>query len=181
MFDTFNDAARYRSAPAYVAQPTHQASPQREAAPRPQQQPPPPPPPPSQPMPPPPPPNRILTPIQEILRGSPPPIVNRPPFGAIPIPIPQEGAPPYRPFDGSMYDSPISPMYHPGAPVGESPVSPMYHPGVHHAGGERQLPRRNFDNFRSEADFARPRVEEEKPDKRGESDAGKPPRRPDAL
>jgi hypothetical protein len=69
-----------------------------------------------------------------------------------------------------MYDSPVSPMYHPGAPTGDFT-------------GERQFPRRNFD-FRSEADFARPRVEEEKPEKskkRGESDAGGPVRRPDAL
>jgi hypothetical protein len=137
VFDTFNDNARYRSAPAHVAQPTHWVSPQREPPPGPQQQPPPPPPPPAQPMPPPPPPNRVLTPIQVILRGSPPPVVNRPPpFGA--IPIPPEGAPPYRPFDGSMYDSPVSPMYHPGAPMGEF-------------AGERQFPRRNFD-FRSEAE-----------------------------
>jgi hypothetical protein len=60
-------------------------------------------------------------------------------------------------------------MYHPGAPMSDYP-------------SERQFPRRNFD-FRTEADFARPppRVEEEKPEKRGESDAGGPVGRPDAL
>jgi hypothetical protein len=58
-------------------------------------------------------------------------------------------------------------MYHPGAPISDF-------------AGEKQFPRRNFD-FRSEADFERPRVEEEKPEKRGESDAGRPVRRPDAL
>jgi hypothetical protein len=60
-------------------------------------------------------------------------------------------------------------MYHPGAPAGDF-------------AGKRPFPRRNFD-FRSEADFARPRVEEERQErqeKRGESDAGGPVRKPDA-
>jgi len=158
VFDTFNDNARFRSAPAHVIQPSQWASPQRETAPQPQPQPPQ-----QQPMATAPP-NRVLTPIQEGSQGSPPPRVARP-FGA--IPIPPEGAPPYRPFDnGSPYDMPHSPMYHPGAPAGEF-------------SGERRLSQRNFD-FHSEADLdlARPRVEEEK---RDEPDAGGPVRRPDAL
>jgi hypothetical protein len=58
-------------------------------------------------------------------------------------------------------------MYHPGAPLSDYP-------------DERPFPRRNFD-FRTEADFARPpRVEEEKPEKRRESDAGGAVGRPDA-
>ena len=156
-FDTFNDNPRFRSAPAHVAQPSHWASPPRETAPQPQ-----PPPQPPQPLPMTTGPlNRALTPIQEGSHGSPPPRVIRP-FGA--IPIPQGGAPPYRPFDGSTYDMPNSPIYHPGVPVSDF-------------AGERRIPRGDFD-FRSEADLARPRVEDKK---RGEPDAGGPVRRPDAL
>lgn len=104
-------------------------------------------------------PDRILTPVEEPLSTSPPPIpVTRPsgvdrnyvPPGA--IPIPPEDAPPYRSFPGT-FDMPNPPTY-PGVPLGDP----------------RPIPSRHA-HFRPEAGLSRPRQEEEN---RGEPQAGGP-------
>ena len=139
VFDTFNDDARFRTVPAGDPQPAQWTSPRNTA-----------------PAPPPmataPPPGRVLTPVEEPINASPPPMpINRPgpPPGA--IPIPQERAPPYR-----FYETTRPPTY-PGIPVdGFSPTRP--------------IPTRHA-HFRPEAGLARPRQDEEN---RGEPQAGGP-------
>lgn len=160
VFHTFNDNPRYRSAPAGVPR---QPPPQQWASPTA-------PPPDTTPIPPPPPftpmatapPDRILTPVQEPLHSSPPSIpVTRPPSDSMSgwppsgaIPIPGEGAPPYRSHPGT-FDVAGPPMY-PGIPIGNPSVRP---------GMGRHV------SFEPERGINRPREEEEN---RGEPEAGGP-------
>lgn len=139
VFDTFNDDARFRTVPVGDPQPAQWTSPRNTA-----------------PAPPPmanaPPPDRVLTPVEEPINASPPPMpINRPgpPPGA--IHIPQERVPPYR-----FYDS-IHPPIYPGTPVDGFPSA-------------RPIPIRHA-HFRPEAGLARPRQDEEN---RGEPQAGGP-------
>jgi hypothetical protein len=140
VFDTFNNDARFRTAPTGDPQPAQWASPRNTA-----------------PAPPPmataPPHDRVLTPVEEPINASPPPMpVNRPgpPPGAIPI-SPERAAPPYHFFETTH------PPTYPGIPVdGFSPTRPI---PIRHA------------HFRPEAGLARPRQDEEN---RGEPHAGGP-------
>lgn len=147
VFDTFNEDAHFRTGPVAAQQPaqwTAQASPMRTSVPPPAMATAPP--------------NRVLTPVEEPLSTSPPPIpITRPsatdrnwvPPGAIPIPA--EGAPPYRSYPGA-FDITAPPGY-PGVPVGDArPTSRRAH-------------------FHPEAGLSRPRQEEEN---RGEPPAGGP-------
>ncbi|KAM0712852.1 hypothetical protein Q7P35_000301 [Cladosporium inversicolor] len=140
VFDTFNEDARFRTVPTGDPQPAQWTSPRNTA-----------------PAPPPmataPPPNRILTPVDEPINASPPPMpINRPgpPPGAIPI-SPDRAAPPYRFFETTR------PPTYTGIPVdGYPPTRPI---PIRHA------------HFRPEAGLARPRQDEEN---RGEPQAGGP-------
>ena len=135
VFDTFNDDARFRSVPAGDPQPAQWTSP-RNTTQTPMATAPP---------------DRILTPIEEPINSSPPPMpVNRPPPPGA-IPISPDRVPPYRFFDTSH------PPTYPGVPVGDLPSA-------------RPVPMRHA-HFRPEAGLARPRQDEEN---RGEPQAGGP-------
>jgi hypothetical protein len=136
VFDTFNDDARFRTVPAGDPQPAQWTS-SRHAAQTPMATAPP---------------DRVLTPVEEPINMSPPPMpVNRPPPPGA-IPISPERAPPYRSFDSTWL-----PTY-PDIPVGD------------HLPSARPIPMRHA-HFRPEAGLARPRQDEEN---RGEPQAGGP-------
>lgn len=161
VFETINDDARFRSAPAGV--PLHWASPPRPTAP------------PPTPMATAQPPGRILTPIQEPLQSSPPPIpVTRPSSAAVgwpppgSIPIPQDGAPPYRSHPGT-FDMPNPPMYA-GSIDGGLPSARLV------PGRRVSFRPEGATSFRPEGAMARPRQDEEN---RGEPEAAGPAGRHD--